>query len=752
MTSTASPTPDTSTPSSTQLSSPTQEKISENPETSSEHVSELPPPESSSIEEVTISSSPTPSPEPSTSELFGNPLTESSEVPEPDTTPTTSLFSEIESLTVEESQTSLDSIPPPPPTESSSDAYRPLPASTESEPEESTVQPTSDYPDESTLSPSPNPEPTTSSIDAATQTTSTEEPSVPESLTYVPSPSAYETSSSPVQGPIESEFPPLLPVLEISTSSTETSSPVIISPSSSDEQSTFSEPPVVTSSSPVSTEPETTALPESSWSEPIASEPLTSLTPVVPETTTSSEWPLEESSTILLATPAIVTTSSVESLPEVVPTLSPEQSTFEEVTLVVSESSSAAQAYLTTTPSSSPVPVSSLTSEESPIATQPLEVTEALTVWSLAPSEESSFVPVASSPVSQSPVSQSPVSQSPTFQTESSQVVPTTASAPSSGVVQQSAVPEPSTESAISAVEPTPAPSSPAETEPAATEEPAPSSTKNWLPTQIVAESTSTSGESIAAATTAATKTSGLPKAITPAQTASPGKEYSLIYIGFKESLNYPFVVENSLSSAQIFEYLPRVLQFPFGDKKEYKDTIVSSLVPYHADGIEYAITVAEVYFPANAVDALSQLVLDDNSKLYRNPDDTEAKLASLIDKRIPIVGLNTGDGSSLSSSDLNNGSYDSSNNPVKNKGTIAGVATGAALGSIIYMSLMVLLFKKYKKKRALQLPPSDNESSLDWSSQEDSGVPSNSNGTNSTRPEISEPVNAFNSLGWSTN
>lgn len=223
-----------------------------------------------------------------------------------------------------------------------------------------------------------------------------------------------------------------------------------------------------------------------------------------------------------------------------------------------------------------------------------------------------------------------------------------------------------------------------------------------------------------------------------------------MIYIGFKESLNYPFVVENSVSSAQIFEYLPKVLQFPFGDAKDYKDTLVSSLVPYHADGIDYAITVAEVYFPTNAVDALSQLVLDDNSKLYRNPHDTEAKLASLIDKRIPIVGLNTDDGSSLGNNDQNNGSYDSSNNPVKKKGTIAGVATGAAVGSIIYMSLMILLFKRYKKKKALQLPPTDNESSLDWSSQEDSHAVSNSNGTGLTRPPISEPVNAFNSLGWS--
>lgn len=293
------------------------------------------------------------------------------------------------------------------------------------------------------------------------------------------------------------------------------------------------------------------------------------------------------------------------------------------------------------------------------------------------------------------------------------------------------------------------APSSPEIT--ASPQEPATLSTKNWLPTQIVVESSHTEGDSFTSATTAPTKTSGLPEAITPAETASPGKDYDLIYIGFKEGLNYPFVVENSLSSAQIFEYLPRVLQFPFGDKEEYNGTLVSRLVPYHAEGINYVITVAEVSFPLNAVKALSLLILDDSSKLYRNPDQTEAKLAALIDKRIPIVGLNTGLGSSLDNSNQNNGSYDSSNSPVKKKGTIAGVATGAAVGSILYMSLMVLLFKKYKKKRALQLPSSDNESSLDWSSHGDSHGQSNTNSTGSTRPEISEPVNAFNSLGWSS-
>lgn len=236
-----------------------------------------------------------------------------------------------------------------------------------------------------------------------------------------------------------------------------------------------------------------------------------------------------------------------------------------------------------------------------------------------------------------------------------------------------------------------------------------------------------------------------MPKAITPATTASPGPDYEVVTIGFKESLNYPFVVEHSLSSAQIFDYLPLVLTFPFTADSSYSNVTVKRLVPYTASGIDYIITVAEVYFPIEAVSSLQLLVEDTSSKLYRNSDATDAKLASLIDNRIPLTGLDTTATSSATSSD-NNGSMDSSNSPVSKKGVVAGVATGAAAGTIAYMSLMVLLFRRFKKKRNnIELPPSDSESNLEASNQVSAGTPSTEN-----RPPISNPVNTFNSLGWS--
>ncbi|KAM9897670.1 hypothetical protein OXX69_010177, partial [Metschnikowia pulcherrima] len=171
----------------------------------------------------------------------------------------------------------------------------------------------------------------------------------------------------------------------------------------------------------------------------------------------------------------------------------------------------------------------------------------------------------------------------------------------------------------------------------------------------------------------------------------------------------------------------------------------VKSLVPYTAQGINYVITVAEVYFPYEAISSLQSLVLSADSKLYNNPDSTSNKLALMIDPRIPLTGLET-ESSTTSSASLGNGSMDSGNSSSKSKsGTVGGVVAGASIGTFAYMALMALLFKRYKKKKSVELPPSDSESNLASSEQRPVSF-----GSGGTRPPISNPVNAQNSLGWS--
>lgn len=292
---------------------------------------------------------------------------------------------------------------------------------------------------------------------------------------------------------------------------------------------------------------------------------------------------------------------------------------------------------------------------------------------------------------------------------------------------------------------------------------PTPETTDNWLPTTIVAESTGTktptktTDDGITQATGDATQTSGLPSAINPVTTSVPGKDYDIVYIGFKSALNYPFVVLHSVSSAQIFEYLPGTVKFPFSGSDKYDDVVVRRLVPFTADGIDYTITVAEVYFPTASVNALREFITTQDSKLYRNTNPTEHNLAALIDNRIPLTGIDlTGNSNSGGSTSTNYGSMDSSgaNSKISDKGKIAGITIGAAAGFGLYMSLMVLLFKKYKKKSGIELPYSDSESHVgsveDFVFHNRVVDQSSGSGSHSKSVQISDPVQASNSLGWS--
>ncbi|CUM63774.1 uncharacterized protein PRCAT00001358001 [Priceomyces carsonii] len=293
-------------------------------------------------------------------------------------------------------------------------------------------------------------------------------------------------------------------------------------------------------------------------------------------------------------------------------------------------------------------------------------------------------------------------------------------------------------------------------------------SSPNWLPTSLITqgpEPSKTHGtDQASSASSTLIPTSNLPKAITPATTSAPGKNYELVYVGFKSQLNYPFVALHSLSSAQIFEYLPGVLKYPFDDEDSFKDVTVNRLIPFKAPGISYTITVAETYFPSSAVSALAQFVQNTQSNLYQNTAATQKNLAELIDSRIPLTGLDTGDSSSTSSStsESNNGSMDSNDQMKFNKGKIAGIAVGAAAGCALYLSLVIMLFKKFKN-RSVELPPSDSESRLGGNSSSPSlnessrfvpilnGSASSGEHSNPRSFPISDPVNASNSLGWSS-
>ncbi|AJV05128.1 Hkr1p [Saccharomyces cerevisiae YJM1573] len=247
-----------------------------------------------------------------------------------------------------------------------------------------------------------------------------------------------------------------------------------------------------------------------------------------------------------------------------------------------------------------------------------------------------------------------------------------------------------------------------------------------WLPTAIIVESSET-GPTTASFNPSIT--GSLPNAIEPAVAVSEPINHTLITIGFTAALNYVFLVQNPLSSAQIFNFLPLVLKYPFsntsseldnniGDlstfilsyrsgsstttlspksisslsvvkkkknqqkKNATKSTedlhppqvdtssiAVKKIVPMVDSSKAYIISVAEVYFPTEAVTYLQQLILDENSTLYSNPQTPLRSLAGLIDSGIPLGGLTlygSGDGGyvpSLTSSSVLDSSKGNSQN-----------------------------------------------------------------------------------------
>lgn len=246
--------------------------------------------------------------------------------------------------------------------------------------------------------------------------------------------------------------------------------------------------------------------------------------------------------------------------------------------------------------------------------------------------------------------------------------------------------------------------------------------------------------------------TQTLPQAIAAATQVSQPDGYTLITIGFKKSLNYPFVVSHPVSSAQLFSYLPNVLNYPFN--YTFSDVQVYQLVPLKSSSRDYLITVAKVYFPSEQVEVLQKLISNTATNLYSNSNPTEKSLASLIDPTIPLTGIigdtdstnsssddgtstdsdssedskgshGSSSGSSSSDSDSDNedtGGLDFSSKSNsssgkyldgRNKGKIAGLVIGVFLGACVYLAIIMLAVRYYILRRRQSSAPhlSDNSS-----------------------------------------
>lgn len=295
-----------------------------------------------------------------------------------------------------------------------------------------------------------------------------------------------------------------------------------------------------------------------------------------------------------------------------------------------------------------------------------------------------------------------------------------------------------------------------------------------------------------------------MPQVIAPSGgTPSVPEDSTLVQIGFSYALNYQFVVDNPLSAAQIFQYLPEGLGY--GLSVNLSDITVSSLQPYESSTAGYIVTVAMAYIPSETYSTLDAYIHTPSSILFNPPDASVAALMNLIDPSIPLIpgqttsatgstggGTGSGTGSSGSggsgssgSGSGGSGSGGSGSGTSPDSGSIdsgtststptassktAGIAVGVVAGACAYAGAMFLLAKRHqkKKKEGLRLSGSDNgyigaSASQGGSYHDDTSVhshslrSSNSNGSRSGRitnilpisQQISQPVMSENSLGW---
>ncbi|KFZ10186.1 hypothetical protein V502_08275 [Pseudogymnoascus sp. VKM F-4520 (FW-2644)] len=322
--------------------------------------------------------------------------------------------------------------------------------------------------------------------------------------------------------------------------------------------------------------------------------------------------------------------------------------------------------------------------------------------------------------------------------------------------------------------------------------------TSDWVGSSILIQTTQT-GEK---ATTTVAIPSGIPSSLpqvvaplTGVPTAKAG--YTLIQVGFTYALNYQFVVANSMSSAQIFTYLPKGIAY--GLEIQESDVIMHSLQPYDTSrSLNYITTLALAYIPTNVVSNLGIMIHVPVSRLYKNPSEPVDVIMSSINPSIPITvgsGLDgsdpsvpaSGAGSTATpggkdSGNGNGGIFDTNeNNQTPGaKGMTAGIATGAVVAAAAYGAAMFFIARRYKRRklshrraRSLMNPAEMTEASgsaalpggvfmsggRQSTGSGESGSASSgdrqsrgsgrSAGNSARTAQISGPMMAENSLGW---
>lgn len=276
-----------------------------------------------------------------------------------------------------------------------------------------------------------------------------------------------------------------------------------------------------------------------------------------------------------------------------------------------------------------------------------------------------------------------------------------------------------------------------------------------------------------------------MPQVISPSTgTPDAPADSTLIQLGFLYALNYDFVVSNTMSSAQIFTYLPEGIATGLG--LDLDQITMHSLVPYDTrKQLGFVTTLAYAYIPTSMVNTLQLAVKTPVSEIYNNPSGSVNTLMNYINPAIPILAGSTLAGSAASGTGaasaatsttaVNNGVFDPStqNTSASVKGATAGIALGAVGGAAAYGVAMFFIARRYKKRKQAHRR---SNSVINPAEMMQSGSPAltggvmmsggrqspdynrdsrgsrgsgRSNGNSARTAQISAPMMAENSLGW---
>ncbi|KAJ3562259.1 hypothetical protein NP233_g9687 [Leucocoprinus birnbaumii] len=180
---------------------------------------------------------------------------------------------------------------------------------------------------------------------------------------------------------------------------------------------------------------------------------------------------------------------------------------------------------------------------------------------------------------------------------------------------------------------------------------------------------------------------------------------YTLISLLFNNELNWPFVVNSSLASSQIFAYTPVLITTALNiQSSDIMTYALQVYVPAAYQGPNDASLLGSTwlgYIPTSDVDSLAAQIKAKNSPFYNDvPNGVAKDLAERVVSGYDITSIPdpTGSGSGGSSNNSNGGGSGSSGK--SRQDAIIGVVS--ALGAIALLVLVFLVYRSIKRRKAL--------------------------------------------------